>query len=154
MLKKIVLLAFPIFLLTACGENLLFEKTLEISESGWTYEQPVSFDFSVQDTTQRYDIVLDVGHSVEFGFQNLYVQIHTTFPSKEIKSQVLSLELAGASGIWNGDCGSDICHAEIPLQKNVLFPEVGNYQIKAEQYMRKSPLPGLEDMTLKIKVLE
>lgn len=154
MLKKLFLLSLPAFLFAACGENFIFEKTLEIPETGWTHSGPLAFDFSVADTAARYDVLLDVRHSLEFGFQNLYVQFHTAFPSGEVKSQVVSLELAGQSGIWNGDCGGTSCKAEIPLQVNALFPEIGEYQIKVEQYMRKDPLPGVEEMTLKVRKKE
>ena len=151
MLKKWLPFLLPAFLFAACGENYIFEKTLDLPENGWAYEQPLHFDFPIPDTSARYDILLEVRHSKDYGFQNLYVQFHTTFPSGETKSQVVSLELAAKNGIWNGDCGGEGCTAEIPLQVNTVFPETGNYRISVEQYMRESPLSGVEELSLRVR---
>ena len=110
----------------------------------------MSFDFTVEDTLRKYDLMLDVAHSGDYGFQNLYVQFHTTYPSGEKKSQTVSLELANKSGIWNGECGGNECTVEIPLQVNASFKELGIHNISIEQYMRKNPLTGIKKMTLKI----
>lgn len=151
MLKRALLLLIPLFFLIGCGEDFIFEKTLTIPNGEWTYEQPLTFDFSIADTSARYDILLDVKHADTYGFQNLYVQFHTTFPSGKKESQTVSLELAKKNGIWNGKCSGEKCEVKIPLQVNAFFPETGAHQIAVEQYMRKNPLPGVEEMTLKIR---
>ena len=148
--------AFPFFVLllllfTGCGDDYIYEETKLVPNGEWTYEEALAFDFDLKDTSARYDIILYISHTDTYGFQNMYVQFHTNFPSGESESQVVSLELARKNGVWNGRCNGEKCEVEIPLQTNAYFPEPGAHQIKVEQYMRRNPLPGVEGMTLKIR---
>lgn len=135
---------------TGCGGDYIFKKDLKIKNGKWYYENKLDFDFIIEDTLKKYDLFLDVHHAGNYGFQNLYVQFHTTYPSGEKKTQTVSLELASKSGIWNGECSGNECNVEIPLQVNASFNEPGKHIISIEQYMRKNPLPGIKEMVLKI----
>ncbi len=158
MLIKQLLQFIPFFsvclLLTSCGGDYIFEKSVAIENANWKYKDLIQFDFEIADTSKRYDLLLEVEHAGDYGFQNLYVQFHTKYPSGEEQSQMVSLELATKSGIWNGKCSGNACSVEIPLQTNAIFSEPGSHQLSVEQYMRKSPLVGVESMTLKVKQSE
>lgn len=145
------ILAISYLFLTSCGDDFIYEKKLPVANESWSYEDTLSFDFTIEDTTKIYALLLDVTHSPDYGFQNLYVQMHTRYPGGKVEKQVLSLELASPSGIWNGACNGKECTLEIPLLDNAVFSEAGNYRLSIEQYMRQSPLPGVLGMALKIK---
>ncbi len=145
------LLAATAFLFTRCGDDFIYEERADITGQSWAYEDTLSFDFTIEDVTKIYSLTLNVTHSVDYGFQNLYVQFHTRYPSGKIETQMVSLELSKKSGTWNGDCGGQWCTTEIALQPKAIFEEAGAHQIKIEQYMRKNPLPGVKSMELKIK---
>ncbi|MFQ5446039.1 MAG: gliding motility lipoprotein GldH [Saprospiraceae bacterium] len=145
------LLTVGCFLFAGCSDDFIYDEQVDIPGQSWAYEDTLTFDFTIGDITKIYSLTLDVNHSIDYGFQNLYVQFHTRYPSGKTETQVVSLELAKKSGIWNGDCGGQWCIAEIALQPKAIFEEAGVHQIKIEQYMRKSPLPGLKSMELKIK---
>ncbi len=142
------------FINTGCGGDFIFKKEIKITEGNWYYNNTLDFDFDINDISKKYNLLLDVEHAGDYGFQNLYVQFHTAYPSGEKKSQVVSLELASKSGIWNGKCRGNTCTVEIPLQVNSVFEEAGNHSISVEQYMRKDPLVGIKGMTLKIAETE
>lgn len=137
-----------------CKKDYIFEKEINITDGAWVYSNILKFDFEIADISKKYDLLLDVVHAGDYSYQNLYVQFVTTFPSGEKQKQVLSLELAKKSGIWSGECSGNTCEIEIPLQINALFKEPGMHQISIEQYMRKSPLQGVQSMSLKIKEKE
>ena len=145
-----ILFIMLIIVAPGCSDDYIFKKELEIKNSEWYYDNQLNFEFTVEDTLKKYDLLLDVHHAGDYGFQNLYVQFHTTFPSGENKAQTVSLELASKSGIWNGKCSSNSCRVEIPLQLNTSFNETGKHIISVGQYMRKNPLPGIKAMVLKI----
>lgn len=150
----LVLPAAVAFLLSSCGDDYLYEKKLEIANQSWTYRDTLRFDFTIADTTFACDLLLEVRHAADYGFQNLYVQMHTRFPSGKEDRQVVSLELADKIGIWQGDCGGKWCDVQIPLQERVVFTEAGKYSLAVEQFMRQSPLPGIESMKLVVKRLK
>ena len=143
-----------LFFYFGCKKEFIFEKEISIVDSAWNYNNILKFDFEINDISKKYDLMLEVIHAGDYDFQNLYVKFQTAYPSGEKKEQVVSLELAGKSGIWNGQCSGNTCAVEIPLQVNAIFEEKGKHQISIEQYMRKSPLRGVEGMALKIKVKE
>jgi gliding motility-associated lipoprotein GldH len=154
MLQKLLVLFSFCLLVASCGDDVIYDKTLDIPGESWAYGDTLKFDFEIADTAKTYSLLLDVTHAGDYGFQNLYVQFHTIFPSGKKETQLVSLELAAPTGIWNGECSGNECSVEIPLQSKAIFKEKGKHTLALEQYMRQNPLPGLKNMTLKIKELK
>jgi gliding motility-associated lipoprotein GldH len=152
--RHLLPLALCCLLIAACGGGAVFDKSAEIANASWSYDQALPFEFEIADTAKTYEILLGVTHADDFAYQNCYVQITTIFADGQSKKQPLSLELAGDSGIWNGDCGGGSCALEIPIQPKARFRQPGKYRISVEQFMRVNPLPGIKAISLKIKQLE
>ena len=138
-------------LLSSCGPDFLYQKTVEIKSQNWTYDNPVQFGVEVRDTNILYNLFLSLKHSTDYPFENLYTKIKTQFPSGEIVEDVVSLELAGPGGIWLGDCSAKNCLLEIPIRKGAYFNQVGTYQFTIEQYMRQESIPHIHSFTLSIE---
>jgi gliding motility-associated lipoprotein GldH len=145
-----VLFSLSVIALISCN-SVVYEKEHLVKDASWLYSDTMKFDFEIADTIDTYSMLLDVKHEADYGFQNLYVKMLTTFPSGKNQSQVLSLELAGASGVWLGKCASNKCKLTIPLRQTVKFPEAGNYTLAIEQFMRQDSLPKIYAMKLKIE---
>lgn len=152
MMKNII---FPIvlllFMVSACGPTYILDETYEIDKSAWTYEDSLRFEFTIEDTLQLYDLVLEVKHETSYAFQNLYTKIHTQFPDDQRLSKSVSLELANQVGAWRGDCNAETCTVEIPIQQGAFFNQAGKYVITIEQYMRESPIVGIQSIALKVR---
>jgi gliding motility-associated lipoprotein GldH len=152
--RQLVFSATCCLFFTACNKDVIFEKTTNIPDASWSYDNPLPFEFEVTDTTKAYQILLAVEHAGDFGFQNCYVQITTKFPNGEENKQPISLELAAQSGIWSGKCSGNDCSIEIPLQGKAKFKQPGKHSITVEQFMRVNPLPGIKAISLKVKQLK
>ena len=120
----------------------------EVNEEDWVYADSLDYNFEVKDTTAIYDLVLELKHSPEFAFQNLYVQTTTHFPSGEIVKSPMSIDLGDLAGRWNGDCGSKSCKAPVMLRDDFRFREMGNYRIVFEQFSRNESIAGIQSMEL------
>jgi len=140
--------------LYSCGPKIVFSKTMKIESQAWNYDHPIGFSFTPPDSTQVYNLLLDIEHSTDFEYQNTYVKINTTFPSGQKDEQSLSLNLADKKGRWKGNCRGEVCTATIGLQMNTYFKELGNYQIQIVQDSRENPLPGINAFTLKLESVE
>jgi len=140
----------PIFLIS-CGENYLFEKTYKIENGAWEYDNTLDYAFEITDTTKVYNLLLEVGHSLAYNYQNCYFKIYTQFPSGEKTAQLLSIDLADGIGRWQGDCGSKSCTILLDIQKQAFFNALGTHTITLEQYMRKNPLKGIESLAIKLE---
>ncbi len=143
--------AFVVLLLSSCGKNYIYEDEVSIEGGVWNYSDTLNFDFKIVDTTKVYNLFLEVDHLTDYRFQNLYVQVSTTFPKGKRESQTLSLELASKMGQWKGDCNSTDCTTLIPIQEQIYFQETGDYQITLEQFMRENPIKGVGRFSLKIE---
>lgn len=144
-------LLFSFLFLYSCGDSYIFEKTHSIEKGEWQYENTLDYAFEITDTTKVYNLLLEIGHSVDFSYQNCYFKIYTTFPSGEKTDQLLSVDLADGVGRWQGDCNSSSCTILVDLQKQAFFNALGTHTITLEQYMRKNPLKGIEGLAIKLE---
>lgn len=139
------------FLLSACGPNYVYNHKTSFDNDTWTYQAIQKHQVEIKDITHLYDLIIGVKHSPEYASQNLYVKIKTVFPNKETREQVLSLNLADASGAWYGKCSGKTCNIEIPIQQNAIFEQAGTYQFSIEQYMRTEKVEGVKGLSFKVE---
>lgn len=135
---------------TACQTDLIHDQTLMPEEEGWSYNEPLTFDFQVQDTSLHYEFLLDVSHNRDYPFQNLYTRITTHFPDQSSQENIVSLELANQIGLWEGQCKGENCKLTIALQEKARFNQPGHYQLRFEQHTRQDSLPGINSLRLRI----
>ena len=140
-----------LFLTTACGPDYLFQEERTIPNGQWTYADTLDYAINIEDTIAIYNLYLELEHASTYGFQNLYVRIHTRFPDGQRPVKVVSLELADKAGVWAGDCNSKRCAVRIPIQENAYFNQPGDYLFTIEQYMRQDSLPGVESVVFLVE---
>ncbi len=146
------LLAFLLaaVLLSSCGERAKFSNSVEFPEGIWNYEDKFENVFEVPDTSGRFNLVLDIIHSREYPFQNVYVNIHTYFPDDTVVTDLLSIDFADRAGAWHGNCRGDHCNLRVFLQQNIKFREAGKYRVVFEQFTRREDLAGINRMEFKV----
>lgn len=130
-------------ILASCGPNFVYDTEIEIPDTGWTYQDSLSAQFTIEDSLTIYNLHLLLTHNERFPYQNFYVQVHTQFPDGQRLTEVLSLELASKTGQWLGACSGETCELDIPIQQGAYFNQIGDYEITIEQYSRSNPLPGI-----------
>ncbi len=150
----ILLIISLLWLLTSCDEQRVFDLSMEIPQKSWDYDSIVPFDVLIKDTTITYNVYLNVRHSNTYLFRNLWVKIHTTFPSGEQKEQRVDLPLANKEGKWHGTGLGDVRSAQIQLQSKAKMPDIGMYRFEIEQNMRQNPLREVMDIGLRIEKAE
>lgn len=139
-----------LFIMACSEQGIVFSEEKLFSEDTWSYAEPIVFKIPVNDTTTRYQLLMDVSYSTDFDFQNLYVNVTTSFPDKKKIDDVLSLELADDRGIWNGKCSATECTAPILLRNDFRFQQTGIHTISFDQHSRKDNLKGLKAFRLKL----
>ena len=132
----------------SCSGRPASESAIYPEGGVWTYADDLDLEFRIEDTTEIYDLTLAVDHSIDYPWQNLYIQIRNIFPGGDTMARPLSLELADKRGHWQGECSGTSCAALIDLQKSVYFPKEGDYKITIRQHMRQDSIPGINSLTL------
>jgi len=133
----------------ACGPTVIFEKTYTIDNSIWTYGDSKQFSFTSPDTSSTYDLILDVVHSEDYSYENLYIQLKTTFPNQDQLTDEISIPLIQDDGHWVGK-GSSEKRVRVYLQQALRFQHLGEHQITLNQYSREEQLSGLNSVRLAI----
>jgi gliding motility-associated lipoprotein GldH len=143
MLRTLSML-FVLFLLVSCGGNIIYEEDKVIANQLWQYGQPLIYQFEIADTTARYDLYLDIDHTTDYPFQNLYTKIYTVYPSGRTAESQINIDLANKLGEWQGKCQGENCQLRVVLQQQTFFTEFGDHQLTLEQYTRRDSLGGIE----------
>lgn len=150
-MKRRILYLFLLTIFTlGCNGDIFFQETQNIPEGVWNYDRMVKFPFMMSDTTGKYDIHLEIDHDRTFGYQNVYIKIHTVFPDGDTTEQLVPLELSDGMGQWEGICKGSECKRLIPLLIGTTFKDAGEYEIIFEQFTREAALKGVNSLRLEI----
>ena len=125
-----------------------------MANEDWHYGDSIVFEFDIADKAKVYDIFLDVTHSSEYRFANLYTMLHVYFPDGRDRKEQVSLELAEMGGKWMGSCSGGTCTRQIPFMPNAVFEMAGKHRIVLEQYNRQESMQGVKGFRLRIKQRE
>ena len=83
MLRALSFIGIILFL-ASCNSDLVYEKEIKLNNSQFSKQDTsIIFEFNIEDTIPKYDMILEVNHKSDFGYQNLYVDIQTTFPDNK-----------------------------------------------------------------------
>ena len=147
----ILLFFLPVVLLVSCEKNRTFDKNISIEKSGWEYGDAKKFTVNILDTASAYNLFINVRHTDEYPYSNLWIKMTTTHPDSIQENTRLNVPLAEASGKWTGNCVDGICYNSVLMNPGIHFPHSGTYIFSIEQDMRMNPLPYVMDVGLKVE---
>ena len=147
---RVILICIMFACLASCGSSTFYEKNYDFIDGVWKHDNPSSFDFTISDNNSRYDLLLDIEHSSNFPFENLYLKINTKFPDQSTVSDTLSIEMINRQGAWIGKCTGENCRLRVVLQEQIKFKNSGDHSIMFEQFTREDNLQGVNSIGLKL----
>lgn len=122
-------LLFLTISLISC-DNTVYENYYSFENESWNSDSLKSFDFEIMDTLATYSLSLNVRHSINYEYQNLFI-----FVSGEV-NDTIELMLADKNGKWKGSGISDVREFTHSLKKEKTFSKKGKHSINIEQAMR------------------
>ena len=135
MKKQISIFFLITTLLFSCDSNKVFEKNIYIDKKGWSHLEKPKFKIGIKDTTSSMNILLNVRHSSNYLFSNLWVQINTTNPDGVVFIDTVECLLAKKNGKWIGDGFGHLWDLQTHV-KTQKFKRKGEYFFELEQAMR------------------
>tara|TARA_B100001175_G_C19458628_1_gene615293 strand:+ start:936 stop:1409 length:474 start_codon:yes stop_codon:yes gene_type:complete len=128
----------------SCKESVVYKGDIDIINSTWHTDSVALFEFEVRDTTSNYSSELNIRHTVEYSFQNLFIFIKTVTPKGENIIDTVECILADKNGKWHGTGIGDIVDFSMEFNHSTPFRISGIYKIELEQAMRYSKYPYIE----------
>ena len=138
----------------SCNGHVLHQQRIDIPDGEWSYDYLLEFNTPIEDNSLAWDVILDVEHSREFSYENLYLGYHIITDKGDSTFQKISIELADNLGRWKGTCKGNECSLQVPIMTNHNFKSAGNNKIILEQYSREENLKGLKSIELTIQQAE
>ena len=140
-----------VLLCIGCGKSYMIDEEVAFETKQWAQDETLDFIISVTDTSKRYNIYLEIDHSKMYIYQNIYMNVHTKYPSGKSLKQQLNVDLAELDGKWKGICKGEDCKAQIVLQENAYFNELGTHTFGFEQFTRDIKLSGMNGISFKVE---
>ncbi|MBT8232887.1 MAG: gliding motility lipoprotein GldH [Saprospiraceae bacterium] len=134
----------------SCSEDYIYSQNQIIDDGIWFYDDIKTFEVELNDVDILYSLHLLVKHSQDYKFENVYMKIHTTFPTIEKKEEQITINLSDKMGDWVGNCSGNTCKVKVFLLEDFKIPEAGSYSFSFEQYTRVASLEGIQELQLQI----
>lgn len=144
------MLGLLLLTVVSCGRSYVIDEEVAFAEATWTHGDTQTFELLVTDTTQRYDLFLELDHTTFYPYQNIYLNITTAYPAGAPRTQRLNVDLADPTGKWRGKCKGDNCKAQVLLQQRAYFNEYGKHRFTFEQLTRDAELLGMNGIRFRV----
>ena len=144
----VIILSLSFF---SCHPAAEFKEYYEPPEAVWTYADTLRFTPEIQDTTLRYDVVLDLEHARSYAFENLYFRVrHSRILDEQIQIMVdtFNTNILGNDGLFTGNCRGDHCRFRTVLYPQYQFDQTGPQPFVFEQFTRTDSLQGIRRIGL------
>lgn len=138
-------------LLLSCGRVVVFQADEAVPDGRWQRAWQPEFTFDLSDTINGHDVYLDLRHTGDYAFSDLYVFATVKGPGLPPVVDTVECPLADASGRWYGSGLGFIKSVHVLYKAGKRFPKVGRYSIKLEQAMRTEPLEGVIDVGISVE---
>lgn len=142
-------------MLTACTGQVVFQQDAQVPEGIWQRNWKPAFAFDMEDTTMACDFYIDIRHTGEYPYSNLYLFTTMEGPAGKTSTDTVECTLADATGRWYGKgtgfIFSNRFKAHVLYRMGDRFPEPGTYRFTLEQAMRSEALEGVIDVGISVE---
>ncbi len=149
-MKIITPFILVVLLLSACQQGHFYEVNKEIKGQRWDYDSQPAFDVTITDKGAKYDVYVNLRHTAYYPFSNLFFLLHEKGKGLKDTAYRHEFHLAELDGRWTGESAGNLYEQSVLVKENFSFPDTGKYVFSVEQNMRENPLPGINDVGLKL----
>lgn len=147
---RYLIIALFFFCLTSCSNDAYYEENITISGRTWGYNVIPYFDVNIDDKDAKYNVYINLRHSGEYDYANIFVLLHEKGPALNDTSYRKEIQLAELDGRWLGRSAGSLYEVQYLAKEDFVFPDTGIYRFAIEQNMREDPLLDIEDVGIKI----
>jgi len=143
---------FSVF--SSCSNGLVFEQSQEIPDAIWDMNQPVNFEFDINDTVSLHNFYVTLRNQEKYSFSNIFLFVSLEFPNGKLNIDTLNCPLADVEGKWYGSGLGDLYDNRIIFKERRKFPMMGHYRVSIQQAMRVDKLEGIADVGFRLSKLD
>ena len=152
-MNKTICFSICLFTIFACSDpdKIRYERQV-VDNCKWPIEKTLIFEIPVEDSTELYDLLIDIRNRTDYPFANLCLFISAEAPNGAKSTDTVNYTLADEAGEWTGSGYlSNYRENRFVFRNNIRFPENGNYSIKIRHGMRHDTLNGIFSIGLRLE---
>ncbi|MBE8721444.1 gliding motility lipoprotein GldH [Sphingobacterium pedocola] len=150
MYKHLLIVACVIISLSSCVDGAYYEKNSTIPNQSWSYDNIQKFEVDIDDITAKYDIYINLRHSADYDFSNIFVLFHEKGKGLKDTAYRKEIVLAQLDGRWLSNSAGGVYEKQYLAKENIAFPDTGKYEFAVEQNMRENPLKNIINVGIKL----
>ncbi|SRR5690554_2508329 len=125
-----------LLLLTSCDKQMVYDQYVSYPNQ-WERDSIAGFEFVAPDTTQTYQLFINLRNTSDYPYNNLFLITRLTFPNGRVLGDTLEYRMAAPSGQWLGTGFGEVKENKLWYKENFRFSEEGTYRMEIQQAMRK-----------------
>ena len=130
----------------SCDKTRVFDN-YETLPNKWHRDSVVTFEFEAPDTTNQYNLFINLRNNSDYRYSNLYLITEINFPYGKVLSDTLQYEMAKPTGEWLGTGFGEVKESKLWYKENFRFSEGGKYSVKVQQAMRhRDSASGIQNL--------
>ena len=129
---------------------LVYSDYQPIKEGKWRMDEGVDFQFSELDSTQTYNMFINIRNDDSFAFSNLFLITELEYPNGTTVKDTLEYRMADPSGQWLGKGLGSVKENKLWFKENIDFPWAF-HQTHPMRPIKKSILPRALQPRIKSK---
>jgi gliding motility-associated lipoprotein GldH len=150
-----LLLVTLVLLLGGCADQVVYQADTAIPGGAWHRDLKPEFEFDITDTIAKHDLFIDIRHTGEYPFSDLFLFVDLHGPGDRHLRDTVECLLADPAGRWYGKglgfIFADRYKAHVLYKLGNRFPAAGRYTMRLEQAMRTEQLPGVIDVGVSVE---
>ena len=144
----------------SCDSNRIYDEYRSLPDK-WNKDSVVSFNVEAPDTTNHYNLFINLRNNNDYKYNNLYLIVEMNYPQGKVVADTLLYRMAAADGSFLGDGFTDVKENKLwykGYEEPFVFDESGTYTVTIQQAMREqgavngiSDLEGVLDVGFRIE---
>ena len=148
------------FLITNCDSKAVFDSYHSVPKR-WNKDSIVDFKFQAPDTTNAYNLYVNLRNNNDYKFNNLYLIVALNYPNGKTVQDTLEYKMAAPNGELLGKGFTDVKENKLwyrGYKDTFKFTEEGNYIVNIQHAMRNNGevngivnLEGITDIGFRVE---
>jgi len=136
-MRNFLILFIAITTLISCDSKQVHDEYKTIPHV-WKRGDLMTFSFEAPDTTNSYNLFLNIRNNNEYEFSNLFLIVSVGSPNNTKTIDTLEYEMTTPRGEWLGTGFSELKENKLWFKEQFRFKENGNYNVTIEHAVRKN----------------
>lgn len=149
-----------VFAFFSCDDKRIFDEYQNVS-GAWDKENIISFNVTAPDTTNQYNLFINLRNNKDYKYSNLYLIIEMDYPNGKALTDTLTYKMANPDGTLLGTGFTDVKENKLwykGYDEPFIFEESGDYTVNIQQAMRENgkvrgiqQLEGITDVGFRVE---